>query len=294
MTSESKSTTIPRWTHSCESSRAPKNSTQLLKQHLNAEKHPAKYKALVDAMSSFHVRPLARETTEVSTLYTSPFSATRRVGTESRTRDDLRIRVSLHLENKINVRPSTQELTQNMLFTVEPGTAKKSTMQRTCHCTTQVHQQLVSVLHNKEQRQLSLHTLAHNELVQELELHNHLVVDELNLGHLHSYRSHGGCHWEWFVSRFSQHELSTVSNRTHAWPQGTKLRPQVRSDLRTFFEDWEKCEKPFTRLIRHTIRTSWRVKRRRRWRTLSRANWNANHLLHNPLRNAFLGKVRRC
>ena len=44
----------PSTTHSCESSGAPKKSTQLLKQHLNSEQRGAKCKGLVDVMSNFH------------------------------------------------------------------------------------------------------------------------------------------------------------------------------------------------------------------------------------------------
>ena len=51
-------------------------------------------------------------------------------------------------------------------------------------------------------------TTAHHELVQELELLKHHGVDELNLGHLHSYR-------ECCKSRFRQYEPFTVSKRTH-------------------------------------------------------------------------------
>ena len=43
------------------------------------------------------------------------------------------------------------------VFTVEPRIAKKSSKQRTCHCITRAHRQLVDVLHPNEQRQLSLH-----------------------------------------------------------------------------------------------------------------------------------------
>ena len=47
---------------------------------------------------------------------------------------------------------------------------------------------------------------------------HHVIVDELNLRHLHSYTSQGGCHWECCVSRFFQNEPCTVSNPTHTPP----------------------------------------------------------------------------
>ena len=78
------------------------------------------------------------------------------------------------------------------VFTVEPGSTKKSIMQRTCHCITRAHQQPVNALHPNEQRQHR----AHHDHVQELELPRHLVVEELNLRHLHGLRSRGGSHWE--------------------------------------------------------------------------------------------------
>ena len=47
---------------------------------------------------------------------------------------------------------------------------------------------------------------------------HHVIVEELNLRHLHSNVSQGGCHWECCVFRFFQNEPCTVSNRTHTWP----------------------------------------------------------------------------
>ena len=59
---------------------------------------------------------------------------------------------------------------------------------------------------------------AQYELVQELELLQHYGANELNLVHLHSYPSQGGCHRECCKSRFRQYEPFNVSKRTHAWP----------------------------------------------------------------------------
>ena len=124
-------TSEPSTTYSCESSRAPKKSTKHLRQHLNSEQRAAMYKGLVDVMSNLHVRPPARKATEVSTVHTSPFSVTcrptnRRAG-QRRPQDpsspSRRIRA---------IRPTHPGGVAEHVFAVEPGIAKKNTMQRTC------------------------------------------------------------------------------------------------------------------------------------------------------------------
>ena len=92
-------------THSCGSSRAPKKSTRLLKQHLTSERRTVKNKGLVNIMFSFQVRPPAQESTEASSSQTK----NRRAG-QKRPQD-----LSSPSRRKYEQNgQSTQELTRNM------------------------------------------------------------------------------------------------------------------------------------------------------------------------------------
>ena len=76
----------PSTTHNCESSRAPKKSTTLLKQHLTSERKTVKKKQRARRNTvQIPSETTARKATENSTVHTSPFSVARRPNQESRT-----------------------------------------------------------------------------------------------------------------------------------------------------------------------------------------------------------------
>ena len=102
----------PSTTHNCESSRAPKKSTTLLKQHLNSERRTVKNKGFGEILSRFQVKPQLGSNRK---FYCAHFSIQRGSQTQpgEQDRDDLRIRVPLHVEKRA-IQPTHPELSQNM------------------------------------------------------------------------------------------------------------------------------------------------------------------------------------
>ena len=204
----------PSTTHNCESSRAPKKSTKLLKQHLTSERKTEKKKA-------------PRNTVQIPSATTSS--------------EQLRIRLCTLLHSawladptmragqRRPQEPSSPSRRKKQQYTESTQSCRRTGIRcRARHCAEEHHAADLP-LHNASTSTQSMYctptsndscrctTTAHRELVQELELLKNHGVDELNLGHLHSYPSQGGCHWECCKSRFCQYEPSTVSKRTHAW-----------------------------------------------------------------------------
>ena len=96
----------PSTTHNCESSRAPKNSTTLLKQHLTSERRTVKNKGLGEILSQLGKQLKIL----LCTLLHSAWLADQ---PGEQDRDDLRIRVPLHVEKR-TIQPTHPELSQNM------------------------------------------------------------------------------------------------------------------------------------------------------------------------------------
>ena len=137
------------------------------------------------------MRPPAQKSTEASSVHTSPFSGDSQTkAPESRTGNDLRIRVPFRVEN-MSKTASTQELTLNMYSLSSQALREEqhaadlplhhTSTSTTCQCTAPQRATTAVVARKR----------AHHELVQELELLKLHGVDELNLGHLHSYPSPG-------------------------------------------------------------------------------------------------------
>ena len=199
----------PSTTHNCESSRAPKKSSRLLKQQLTSERRTVKKQRARRNTVQIPSETTARKATENSTVHTSPFSVARRPDQESTTETTSGSEYPSR-RKKSNTTNAPRAVAEHV-FAVEPGIAQKSTMQRTCHRITQVHRHFVNVLHPTSNGAVVAQQRTHKELVQGLELLQHHGVDELNLEHLHSYPR------ECCVSRFFQYEPCTVSSRTQAW-----------------------------------------------------------------------------
>ena len=205
----------PSTTHNCGSSRAPKKSTTLLKQHLTSERRTVKNNGLEEILSRFQVKPQLGKQLIIllCTLLHSAWLAdpTRREG-QRRPQD-----------------PSTPSRRKKINTTNAPSCRRTCIRCRARHCAEEHHaadlplhhtstSTIVNVLHPTSNGAVVAQQRAHHELVQELELLQHYGVDELNLEHLHSYPSQGGCHCECCKSRFRQYEPCTVSSRTQAWP----------------------------------------------------------------------------
>ena len=73
----------PSTTHNCESSRAPKKSTTLLKQHLNSERRTVKKQRARRNTDQIPSETTGRK--QLKIYYASPFSVARRPNQESRT-----------------------------------------------------------------------------------------------------------------------------------------------------------------------------------------------------------------
>ena len=145
----------PSTTHNCESSRAPKKSTRLLKQHLTSERRTVKNKGLGEILSRFQVRPqLGKQLTiRLCTLLHSAWLAdpTRRAG-QRRSQD-----------------PSSPSRRKEEQYNQHTQSCRRTCIRcRARHCAEEHHaadlplhhtstSTLVNVLHPNEQRQLSLH-----------------------------------------------------------------------------------------------------------------------------------------
>ena len=144
----------PSTTHNCESSRAPKKSTTLLKQHLTSERRTVKNKGLGEVLSRFQVKPQLGKQLKIllCTLLHSAWLAdpTRRAG-QRRPQDP-----STPSRRKKNNTTNAPRAVAEHVSAVEPGIAQKSTMQQTCHRIAQVHRQF-SMYCTPRATELSLH-----------------------------------------------------------------------------------------------------------------------------------------
>ena len=93
----------------------PKKSTALLKQHLTSERQNCKKQRARRNTVQIPSETTARKATENSTVHTSPFRRGSQDPTQLREkdRDDLRIRVPLHVEKR-TIQPTHPKLSQNM------------------------------------------------------------------------------------------------------------------------------------------------------------------------------------
>ena len=197
MTPESKLSTSPHepsMTHSCESSRAPKKTTKLLKQHLTSERRTAKNKG-------FQVRPQAQESTEASSVHTSPFSETRRPSTGEQDRKRPQDPSSPSRRNYEQNGQSTQELTQNMC------SLSSQALQRRAACSGPA-----TAPHEHTNNPPMYCTPTSNDNCHCITTGPPRTCPRTGTA------QPGGCHWECCMSRFRQYEPLTMSNRTHAWP----------------------------------------------------------------------------
>ena len=87
---------------------------------------------------------------------------------------------------------------------------------------------------------------------------HHLIVEELNLRHLHSYDSQGGSHWGCCVSRFFHDEPCTVST---APTRGRCRQPTQRAHQMASHEPFDERSARMSRRPSHLFFSRRKVRK---------------------------------